>query len=261
MIKGFLDSRIPFIFASFFKPHTMNRLLYILSLVSSIFSMSCSDAYRIKGTSNISSIDGKTITMMTSDNKEWKLLDSCEVLHGKFLMKGNVDSNMIATLFLDGQPIMPIILEPGKIDVTISNIMLKVAGTPLNDSLYEFIARKYKLDLRVVEMERMESRMIMNGHTEDEIRSHVDSVYQQLNRDMRTLVCDFIGRNYNNVLGLCGFSMLCNGLPYPAITPLIQSVIDDAPPSFLTHPSIRDFLMTARENTERHGMADIITEQ
>ena len=66
MIKGFLDSRIPFIFASFFKPHTMNRLLYILSLVSSIFSMSCSDAYRIKGTSNISSIDGKTITMMTS---------------------------------------------------------------------------------------------------------------------------------------------------------------------------------------------------
>ena len=261
MIKGFLDSRIPFIFASFFRSHTMNRLLYILSLVSSIFSTACSDAYRIKGISNISSIDGKTITLMTSDKNEWKLLDSCEVLHGKFLMKGSVDSNMIATLFLDGQPIMPIIVEPGKMDVTISNIMLKVEGTPLNDSLYGFIARKYKLDLSVVEMERTESRMIMNGHTEEEIRTHIDSIYQQLSLDMRTLVCDFIGRNYDNVLGLCGFSMLCNGLPYPAITPLIQSVIDDAPQSFLTHPTIRDFLMAARENMERHGIADVITEQ
>lgn len=189
------------------------------------------------------------------------MLDSCEVLHGQFRMKGKIDSNMIVTLFLDGQPVMPMILEPGKMDITISNIMLKVEGTPLNDSLYGFIARKYKLDLRVIELERMESQMIMNGFSQEEIQHSVDSAYQCLSEDMRNLVCDFIGRNYHNVLGLCGFSMLCNGLPYPAITPLIQTVIDDAPQSFLDHPSIRDFLMAARENMEKHGMADIISEQ
>lgn len=237
----------------------MTRLLYILSIVSSLFS--CTKGYRIMGTSNISSIDGKTITLMTSSNNEWKMLDSCEVLHGQFRMKGKIDSNMIVTLFLDGQPVMPMILEPGKMDITISNIMLKVEGTPLNDSLYGFIARKYKLDLRVIELERMESQMIMNGFSQEEIQYSVDSAYQCLSEDMRNLVCDFIGRNYHNVLGLCGFSMLCNGLPYPAITPLIQTVIDDAPQSFLNHPSIRDFLMAARENMEKHGMADIISEQ
>ena len=194
---------------------------------------------------------------MTSVDNVWHMLDSCEVLHGKFLMNGRADSNMIATLFLDGQPIMPVIVEPGKLDVTISNIMLKVAGTPLNDSLYAFIARKYKLDLRAVDMERMESQMIMNGRSQQDIQHYMDSVYQELSGDMQTLVCDFIGSNYDNVLGLCGFSMLCNGLPHPVITPLIQNVIDAAPQSFLSHPTIAGFLQKAQENMNKPELADM----
>ena len=255
MIKGFLDSRIPFIFVSHLVTNTMTRLLYILCVVS---MLSCTKAYRIKGISNISSIDGKTITLMTSVDNVWHMLDSCEVLHGKFLMNGRGDSNMIATLFLDGQPIMPVIVEPGKLDVTISNIMLKVAGTPLNDSLYAFIARKYKLDLRAVDMERMESQMIMNGYSQAEIQHSIDSAYQDLAEDMQDLVCSFIGNNYDNVLGLCGFSMLCNGLTNPMITPLMQMVIDDAPQSFLEQPSISRFLRVARENMEMYGVADVV---
>ena len=235
----------------------MNKLLYILSLISSAFSFSCADSYRIVGTSNIWDVDGKTITLMTAEDNDWRMLDSCEVLHGQFQMKGKVDSNMITTLFLDGHPIMPVILEPGNMDVTISKMVFKVEGTPLNDSLYAFIARKYKLDMRFVEMERMESQMIMNGKSQHEIQHYIDSVYQVLSEDMQSLVCDFIGSNYHNVLGLCGFSMLCNGLPYPIVTPLIQSVIDAAPQSFLDHPTIADFLHQAQENMEKYGMADI----
>lgn len=198
---------------------------------------------------------------MTTENEVWRTLDSCEVLHGQFLMKGKVDSNVIATLFIDGQPIMPMILEPGKIDVTISNPVFKVEGTPLNDSLYAFIARKYKLDMRVVEMERMEAQMIMNGYSQYEIQHYLDSAYQVLGEDMRSLVCSFIGHNYDNPLGLCGFSMLCNGLPYPTITPLIQSVINDAPEVFLQHPLISEFLKEAHENMEKYGVADVISGQ
>ena len=235
----------------------MNKLLYILSIISSVFSFSCADSYRIVGTSNIWDIDGKTITLMSAEDNQWRMLDSCEVLHGQFQMKGKVDSNMITTLFLDGYPIMPVILEPGNMDITISKMVFKVEGTPLNDSLYAFIASKYKLDMRFVEMERMESQMIMNGNPQHEIQHYVDSVYQVLSEDMQGLVCNFIGSNYDNVLGLCGFSMLCNGLPYPVITPLIQSVIDAAPQSFLDHPTIADFLRQAQENMEKYGMADI----
>lgn len=137
----------------------MNRLLYILSLISSVFSYSCADSYRIVGTSNLWEVDGKTIRLMVTEDNEWKMLDSCEVLHGQFEMKGKVDSSVVTTLFLDGYPIMPVILEPGNMDVTISKMVFKVEGTPLNDSLYAFIARKYRLDMRFVEMERMESQI------------------------------------------------------------------------------------------------------
>lgn len=235
----------------------MNRLLYILSLISSVFSYSCADSYRIVGTSNLWEVDGKTIRLMVTEDNEWKMLDSCEVLHGQFEMKGKVDSSVVTTLFLDGYPIMPVILEPGNMDVTISKMVFKVEGTPLNDSLYAFIARKYRLDMRFVEMERMESQMIMNGRSQQDIQHYMDSVYQELSGDMQTLVCDFIGSNYDNVLGLCGFSMLCNGLPHPVITPLIQNVIDAAPQSFLSHPTIAGFLQKAQENMNKPELADM----
>lgn len=238
----------------------MNRLLYILSLISSAFSMSCADGYRIVGSSNIHDIDGKTITLMAPLYDDWSVLDSCEVLHGQFLMRGKTDTTVFATLCLDGQPIMPIIIESGKMAVTISDMVFKVEGTPLNDSLYAFIARKYKLDMQVVEMEHMELQMIMNGFSQHEIKHYTDSVYQVLGEDMRILVCDFIGNNYDNALGVCGFSMLCNGLPYPTITPLIQSVIEDAPQSFLEHPFIHEFLRVAHENTDKYGMADVMAQ-
>lgn len=218
---------------------------------------SCTKGYRIKGTSSISSIDGKTIALMSSDGNEWRTIDSCEVLHGQFQMRGKIDSTLITTLFLDGVPVMPMILEPGTMDITISNIMFKVEGTPLNDSLYNFIARKYRLDLEAIELERMESQMIMNGYAQHVIEHRVDSAYNKLNEAMQTLVMDFIGGNFDNVLSLCGFSMLCNGLPFPIITPLIQSVLDEAPPAFHNHPSIKQFVNMANDNMANHAIADM----
>lgn len=236
----------------------MTRLLYISCLACML--LSCSKGYRIKGTSNLSNLEGKTVMLMTAVENQWELIDSCELLHGSFRMKGRVDSTMVATLFLDGQAVMPLIIEPGKIDVVISDLMLNVSGAPLNDSLYAFIAEKYKLDLRAVELERIEPQMIMNGYASDVIEAYVDSMYTRLGNDMRNLVLGFIRKNYDNVLSLCGFSMLCNGLPRPLITPLMQEVIDDAPKEFLSHPSISEYLRLAHEDTERYGVASVVAE-
>ena len=230
------------------------KLIFILCIAACI--LSCTKSYKIVGESSIQDIDGKTISLRTSENGVWRTLDSCEVLHGQFCMKGKTDSTLITTLFHDGHPLMPMILEPGEIDITVSNIALKAAGTPLNDSLYKFIARKYQLDLRAAELDRTEAQMIMNGYDQSSIQHRIDSTYQALRDEMQNLVLSFIGDNYDNALSLCGFSMLCNGLPYPIITPLIQSVIDNAPQSFLSHPSICHFLHEAREQVEQHGITD-----
>ena len=233
----------------------MRRILYIWMATC---LLSCTKGYRIKGVTDVTYVEGKVVSLMTTKDNEWHLLDSCEILHGQFRMNGRIDSVVIGTLFLDGKPVLPIIVEPGKVDIELSNWQLTVTGTTLNDSLYSFIRRKHKLDLRVAEMERMEPQMIMNGYSQEAIQARVDSVYQQLSDEMQALVCGFIGDNYHNVLGLCGFSMLCNGLPYPIITPLIQQVIDEAPQEFLDHPSIREFLQMAHENTDYDGWASVV---
>ena len=233
----------------------MSRLLYIC-IAACLFS--CSKGYRIKGVTDVTCVEGKVVSLMTAEDDVWHLLDSCEILHGQFRMSGKADSVVIGTLFLDGKPVLPVIIEPGKVDIELSNWQLTVTGTSLNDSLYSFIRRKHKLDLRVAEMERMEPQMIMNGYSQEAIQAHIDSVYQQLSDEMQSLVCTFIGDNYHNVLGLCGFSMLCNGLPYPVITPLMQQVLDDAPQEFLEHPSIRKFIQMAHENTDQYGLAGVV---
>ena len=48
----------------------------------------------------------------------------------------------MVTLYMDEESIMPIVLERGKITVTISNTDLKADGTPLNTALYEFIQQE-----------------------------------------------------------------------------------------------------------------------
>ena len=40
---------------------------------------------------------------------------------------------------MDDEGIMPLVLEDGKIEVSISNTQLTAKGTLLNDRLYEFI--------------------------------------------------------------------------------------------------------------------------
>lgn len=68
--------------------------------------------------------------LKTMRDGEWVKLDSAEVVHGLFSMKGKVDSVQMVTLYMDDESIMPIVLESGKIKVTISNTDLKQQELP-----------------------------------------------------------------------------------------------------------------------------------
>ena len=69
-------------------------------------------------------------------------------------------------------------------------------------------------------------------------------------KKMNDYVKDFISTNYNNVLGPGVFMMLCSSLPYPVMTPQIEEIINNAPPTFQNNPLIRDFLVKAKENMQ-----------
>ena len=98
---------------------SVNRILPLLLLL--VFFTSCTRKYKVEGSSSVTSLDGKMLFLKTLQNGQWVAVDSAEVIHGLFSMKGPVDSVMMVTLYMDDEGIMPLVLEDGKIEVSISN--------------------------------------------------------------------------------------------------------------------------------------------
>ncbi len=118
----------------------VNRILPFLLLL--VLFTSCTRKYKIEGSSSVTSLDGKMLFLKTLRDGQWVNVDSAEVIHGHFKMKGRADSVMMVTL-LDG-PRGHYAFGAGRrqIVVSISNTQLIAKGTPLNDKLYEFIDKR-----------------------------------------------------------------------------------------------------------------------
>lgn len=226
----------------------INKFLPLLLLLLAFTS--CARKYKIEGSSSVSSLDGRMLFIKILDDGEWVKVDSAEVIHGLFSMKGEVDSVMMVTLYMDDESIMPLVLEKGNIKISISNTELKATGTGLNDALYEFIDKKNAMDIQIGELERKEARMVLDGGDLADIHEQLTKEGEVLVKNMNGYVKKFISDNYENVLGPSVFMMLCSSLPYPIMTPQIEALLDDAPYSFKSNKMVKEFTTKARENRQ-----------
>lgn len=224
----------------------MNRILSFLLLVPLL--VACNRGYRIEGTLSVNSVDGKKLYLKTMSDGKMIAIDSAEVTHGLFSMQGNADSIQMATLYMDDESIMPVVIEKGKIKITISDMKANVSGTDLNDALYEFIHKRNDLEVSILELGKKETEQVMNGADYETVHKQLTIVGDSLMKEMNTYVKTFVLDNSGNVLGPNVFMMLCSSLPYPMVTPQIDNIIKDAPYEFKMHPLVKEFLAKAREN-------------
>lgn len=224
----------------------VNRILPLMLLL--VLFASCSRKYKIEGVSSVTSLDGKMLLFKALQNGQWVTIDSAEVVHGLFSTSGPSDSVMMVTLYMNDEGIMPLVLEDGKIEVSISNTQLTAKGTPLNNALYEFIDKRNKLELKIEELERKEARMVLDGVALEDIHQQLTKEGEVLVKEMNDYVKEFISANYENVLGPSVFMMMCSTLPYPVMTPEVEDIIRTAPQSFKNSPMVREFIDKAREN-------------
>ena len=229
----------------------MNIAKFIYAVIITLVFTSCASEYQIQGSSSVSRLDGKMLFVKVPQGNDMMNVDSAEVVHGMFKMQGEIDTTMIASLYMDDQSIMPLVMEKGSIEIQIDNGRITVKGTPLNERLYDFVGKKSSLDDRAYEVERMESRMIMDGHPMDVVEIEINKEREKLTSEMNDLVKTFIQDNYENVLGPGVFLMLCNGFPYPLLTPLMEEIVDKAPDSFKNHSLIKEYVEVARENMQK----------
>lgn len=225
---------------------SVNRILPLLFLL--VLFASCSRKYKIEGTSSVTSLDGKMLFLKSLRDGQWVTVDSAEVVHGRFKMKGRVDSVMMVTLYMDDEGIMPLVLEDGKIDVSISNTQLTAKGTFLNNQLYEFIDKRNALEIKMDELDRKEARMVLEGARLDDVHDELMKEGEALAKEMHDYVKQFIIDNYENVLGPNVFMMMCSTLPYPIMTPQIEDIMRTAPQVFKENKLVKDFLSKAKEN-------------
>ena len=139
----------------------MNRILYALAIVA-VFA-SCAESYSVQGSSSVSSLDGSKLYLRAVKDNELKSIDSCEVVHGQFRFAGLLDTVRMANLFMDDKSIMPVVLEKGEISIRIDNAAQTVAGTPLNDRLYEFLDFHNQLSNQMAELMHKENQMLLDA--------------------------------------------------------------------------------------------------
>lgn len=238
----------------------MNRFIYFL--FGAALLSSCAETYNVDGSTSVSSLDGSKLYLKALKSNEIKKIDSCEVVHGQFHFSGVLDTVRMATLFMDDESIMPIVLEEGAITINLDNARQKVGGTPLNDKLYAFLDKHNQLENQMVELSHKQSQMMLDGIDEDEINETLSKEAETIAKEEDKLVTDFIVDNFDNVLGPGVFMMITSSFRYPILTPQIEHIMSKATDTFKNDPYVKDYYKAATENEARmqgldpDGMAD-----
>ncbi len=224
----------------------MKGIVYIFALMAALTS--CTDKYHVQGTSSVAILDGSKLYLKTVKDQKLEIVDSCDVIHGKFSFTGELDTTLLVNLFMDEQPLMmPLVLEPGNIVIRLDDSSRKVTGTPLNEQLYAFLDKYNQLSNRMNELMHKESQMLLSGIDEQEIANQLTGEAKQIAMEEDTLVTNFILRNSDNILGPGVFMMVTAGMEYPILTPQIEHIMSQASEAFKNDSYVKEYYKSANE--------------
>ncbi len=226
----------------------MNKILY--ALISVLALTSCANSYNITGSSNVSTLDGRKLYLKVLKDNDFKNIDSCDVVHGKFNFAGTIDSAKMANIFMDDESVLPVVLEDGDITVKLDDAQQVVSGTPLNDKLFKFFKKYSQLKNQQVELVHKHDQAIMNGSNMDVVNRSLNVQALKLSEQEDKLVTSFVCENFDNCLGPGVFFMITIGNQYPTLSPWIEDIMSKATDKFKNDPYVKDYYQKAQENEQ-----------
>ncbi len=222
----------------------MKKLILISALTAILTS--CADSYVIEGSSSVPQLDGSKLYLKVVKDKELTNIDSCEVVHGKFRFSGSIDTTQMASLFMDDESIMPLVVEKGHINIHIDNAQQKVSGTTLNEKLYEFLEKHDRLNNQMRELDHRYSQMLLDGIDEEDINRTLTAESAVIVQQEDSLVTNFVVDNFENVLGPFVFIQMSSSVPQ------IEHIMSKAPETFKQRADVEEFykIATGDENAD-----------
>jgi len=218
------------------------KRLHILILVAGFMlaMMSCTGHYKIDGVVETLGYEGRELSLVEFLPMRTTRIDSCKVNHGKFQMKGKVDSTRMVFLCKDGRPIIPVYIEKGHAKIRILPTEMTVSGTRQNDLFYSFLKKKIAIDNRYEDMSQkrisvlrtsMDSRN--NDLIQDSLRIIVD--------ECEEMICSFMSENYGEPAAV-GVFMMLSVSPTNEVSPLVRRILDAAPVEFLNKSYVHGYI-------------------
>lgn len=226
------------------------KSLIIILLTTFIFT-SCANQYTINGTTNIGDFEGMTLYLKYYNNNEFRNIDSCQIQHGRIIFDGPLDSTQMVFLFQEDQSLIPLVLESGNIIITLDESQQNVTGTPLNDTLYNFIHHRLELDKQMMELEHKETKFILEGLDEVSRNRILLEESERILNETDRLMTNFIIQNSDNVLGPGVFMILTAGYPYPQMTPQINEILFRSKPYLKNSTFVKKYIESASQNSNK----------
>lgn len=234
----------------------MNKVIY--AFISLLSLTSCASSFNIQGSSNISTLDGQKLYLKVLKNNDFKNLDSCDVVHGQFSFTGSVDTVRMASIFLDHQSIIPLVIEGGDIVIKLDNTQQTVSGTPYNDKLFKFFNKYSQLKNRQADLIHQHDQAIMNGSDMQVVNARLNAEANRLSQEEDQLITSFVTENFDNVLGPGVFFLVTIPNEYPMLDPWIEDIMSKATDNFKNDPYVKDYYEKAQENQQiMNGMKDV----
>ena len=208
---------------------------------------SCMGSFNIEGTTNVSRLNGRMLYLKMFSDGDMHNLDSCDVVHGKFHFSGSVDAPTLGNVFMDDIRLMPLMLESGDISIKIDQTgQLLLSGTPLNDSLYQFMHRYDVYQGQIAELEHKPYQGIMNGSDMEQVMREVNQEAYRINAEIDRLVTGFITENFDNALGPGVFQIVTSGYQYPEMKPWIVEIMTKATDNFKNDDFVKLYVSEAQ---------------
>lgn len=201
--------------------------------------MSCAGHYRIDGVVETFGFEGSELSLIEFLPYRTTKFDSCIVNHGRFQMKGRIDTTRLVFLCRDDRPVIPVYMEKGRTRISLMPTEMTVAGTRQNDLFYSFLKKKIAIDNRYEDISQ--KRMSMSSNSFDPRRMELmqDSL-RMIVGECEEMICSFMAENYKEPAAV-GVFMMLSASPSNEVPPLLRRILDAAPEYFLSQSYVNGY--------------------
>jgi len=181
----------------------MKKILFLSAIAVLFAACQNKSEYTVHGNIADESFEGQQVYFQKWTDSTMVLVDSTNIIDGKFTIEGETDSPVLRFLSVGGKESnvrTMIMLEPGKIDVTYDSVF-HITGSTINNAYSDFNEEQREFNTKAQNLTDQYNAAMSDETLTDELEVEIKSAYEKLADEAKAGNYDFIKANVDNELG------------------------------------------------------------